>query len=399
MRILIIEPHANGHHASYLRWLVLEAERRKWQVVIATTPAALRHPALSRLAAEFSNVQIHLMESSRGINLQSESMPRLLWREFLYWASFKSAVREISESTGIDLIVLPYMDYCFYALGLLGGPFRGMPWCAISMRLALSFSAGAAGGAVPLKWRIAGRILRDRNLKALFVINPSVQDLPLDWYSQKKRARLRYLADPAENSVSASREESRTALGITATTVAILVFGSIDERKGINFLIEQLVSHDDFKGYTVILAGKQSEEVRAQMRGSNCERLRSEGRLIVYDRFLDAEEQGDVFAAADVVWVGYRSHFYMSGVLVLAGRNGLPVIGTSDGEIGRMIAKHGLGIAARIHDPKSVAHALRAMLNESVRSEMGGKARVVFALHTVENFGASVLGEFDSTSA
>jgi glycosyltransferase involved in cell wall biosynthesis len=267
------------------------------------------------------------------------------------------------------------------------------------MRLALTFSEGTAGNAVPWKWRIAGRILRDRSLKALFVINPSVQDLPLDWYSPRKRARLRYLADPAENSVSPSREKSRAALGITPGTVAILVFGSIDERKGIGFLIEQLVSHEDFKGYTVILAGKQSEEVRAQMRDANCERLRSEGRLILYDRFLGAEEQGDVFAAADVVWVGYRSHLYMSGVLVLAGRNGLPVIGTSDGEIGRMIAKHGLGIAARIHEPKSVAHALRVMLNESVRSEMGGKARVVFARHTVENFGTSVLGEFDTTSA
>jgi hypothetical protein len=101
-----------------------------------------------------------------------------------------------------------------------------------------------------------------------------------------------------------------------------------------------------------------------------------------------------LFAAADVVWVGYRKHIYMSGVLVLAGRAGLPVVGTIEGEIGQLIMKHGLGSAARIDRPAEVATALRAMLDPSIRAEMGERAKRFFAQHTVENFGTRVLSAF-----
>ena len=125
-------------------------------------------------------------------------------------------------------------------------------------------------------------------------------------------------------------------------------------------------------------------------------RLHAEKRLIVLDRFVSAAELGSLMAASDVVWVGYRNHVYMSGVLVLAGRAGLPVVGTAEGEIGRLITRHALGTVARIDHRTEVANALRELLDGATRMEMGRRAEIAFENHTVENFGARILSAFDS---
>jgi glycosyltransferase involved in cell wall biosynthesis len=81
----------------------------------------------------------------------------------------------------------------------------------------------------------------------------------------------------------------------------------------------------------------------------------------------------------------------MSGVLVLAGSAGMPVLGTRHGEIGRLIAKHGLGWIVSIDRPAELTAALLEMRDARTRTEMGQRARTAFAGHTAENFAAEIL--------
>jgi glycosyltransferase involved in cell wall biosynthesis len=399
VRILIVEPHASGHHASYLRWLVQAAVRRRWGVVIATTSAALTHPSLTKINSDYSDVQIHVIEDFGGVVEQTVRQLRLLRREVRYWKLFKRATTEVRTMVSIDAVILPYVDYCFYALATLGSPFLDLPWCGISMRLAVAQHAADVNMPLPLRWRVAKRVLRARTLKALFVINPSVKDVPPNWCSTALLSKLHYLRDPAEYGGIGARQDSRSALGISDRDVAILVFGSIDERKGIDSLLSCLSSYDGLEDYIVVLAGKQSSSIQTLLRSAACTKLRSNGRLVEINRFLTGAEQDSVFAAADTVWVGYRNHNYMSGVLVLAGKAGLPVIGTDQGEIGRLITEHSLGRAVRIDQQTEVAMALRAMLEDDKRVEMGRRSKAAFEYHTVEGFGDSVLSAFDTESS
>jgi glycosyltransferase involved in cell wall biosynthesis len=394
VRALILEPHASGHHANYLRWLVQAADRKQWSVVIATNAAALAHPSVGGLSSEYGNVQFHLMGAFNRADRASARSALLIRREFAYWQSFRKAANEVRAKMSVDVVILPYIDYCFYALAILGSPFKDLPWCAISMRLAVPKNALNTQSPLPWKWRLVKRVLGARNLKALFDINPSVRDVPAKWLSAALRSKLRYLPDPAEYKASASRSESRATLGLSDGDIAILVFGSIDERKGVDSLLSNLSSQSRFGNYVVILAGKQSACVQRQMQTRACGEMLSRKRMIVIDRFLPDAEQNLVLTAADVVWVGYRNHSYMSGVLVLAGRAGLPIVGTSEGEIGRLIARYNLGIAANIDRPAEVYGALHAMLDARTRTEMGQKAHSAFAGHTVENFGASIMTVF-----
>jgi glycosyltransferase involved in cell wall biosynthesis len=325
-----------------------------------------------------------------------EGYSQLIRRELLYWRMFKRAVREVSATLPCDLIILPYVDYCFHALSILGAPFLDIPWCGISMRLSISNLPMGIHSQLPWKWRMAKRLLSTSSLKALFVINPSVNDVPPTWYTPRELSKLRYLPDPPECEVTGSRCESRTMLGLTNEKVAILVFGSIDERKGVDSLVAAVASQADLANFVVILAGMQSAEIRRELTAPLYARQISQHRLIVLDRFVGDAELGGLLAASDVVWVGYRNHIYMSGVLVLAGKAGLPVVGSMEGEIGRLISKHAIGALARIEQPAEVAIALRTVLDRATRLDMGRRARLAFEHHDTESFGASVLSAFDS---
>jgi glycosyltransferase involved in cell wall biosynthesis len=390
LRILIVEPHASGHHAHYLRWLTRAAVGRGWKVVIATSAAALSHPLLKTIAADATGVETRVMDFPPIDGPQAGTL-QLIRREFIYWRLFHAVTRDLRAAGPIDAAVLPYVDYCFFALAILGSPFEDLPWCGISMRLQAMRPVGAPGRGLPFKWRAAKQILRRPSLQALFVINPSVEDLPSHWLAADLKPKLQYLPDPAPRLAAASRDQSRASFGIDAAQVAIVVFGSLDARKGIDSLLAAVMS-PQFDACVVILAGKQSAEVRGQLGAqASSAALIERRRLIVIDRVLADDELDGVFAAADIVWVGYRGHAFMSGVLALAGRAGIPMLGTAEGEIGRLITKEGIGRAARIDRPDEVIAALSSMLDIGTRLKMGQRARAAFSSHSIESFGSRVM--------
>ena len=183
MRILIVEPHADGHHASYVRWLLQAMGRRHWTAVIATTAEALAHPSLNSIIAEFGDVGLHIMKDIPRGGRRARGYLWLVRREFAYWREFQRAAQQVSVKMPIDAVILPYVDYCFFALAILRSPFHRHPWCGISMRLRVAAEQRDERTAVPFKWRAARRLLGDPGLKALFVINPSAQDAPAKWWS------------------------------------------------------------------------------------------------------------------------------------------------------------------------------------------------------------------------
>jgi glycosyltransferase involved in cell wall biosynthesis len=395
MRVLIIEPHSSGHHANYLRWLVQTAARKEWKVVIASTLGALSHPQLNTAISHLKNVDVHRIVDSAGNDVEFSEVTNLVARQLAYWRMLHIVVRDVRNKWPADAVVLPYIDYCLYAIALLGAPFKGMPWCGISMRLSMDRNDGGGIPRFPFKWRLVRRILAQPNLRSLFVINPSVADVPAAWYPNKLRSKLTYLPDPAEFNTQISHSEARTTLGIGDGAYVVLVFGTIDERKGVDALTTALVLCEELSNCVLIVAGKQSASMRNQMRQPLYNRFRSLRRLIELDRVLTDAEQTTVFRAADVVWVGYRHHVFMSGVMVLAGKAGLPLLGCTEGEIGQFISKNDLGAIVNIDRPTEVATALLRLCDKETRLQAGQRALQTFAGHSVDNFGMSVLSVFD----
>jgi glycosyltransferase involved in cell wall biosynthesis len=379
-RILVVEPHATGHHATYLRWIVEAVAEQGWRPVVLTTAHALEHPLLAQL------------QTDRGVEVRAIEFPSpgsaapgvlaIVRSELVHWWAIRRVVRAEVARSGVAAVVLPYVDYCFFACCVLGMPDSSVPWHVISMRLSAADTARASG--VPWKWRLTRSLLSAAALRTVFAISPSVRALPEGWLTGAMAARLRYLPDPAEQRSRVERDAARGRLGLAPDRVAILVFGSVDERKGLGRLVEALAVEAALEPYVLVVAGKRSAALD-RMLAAPLAVLRDRQRLIELNHVLDDAEQALVFAAADVVWLGYERHAFMSGVLVLAGQAGLPVVATDEGEVGAFVRGHDMGPLIEPQGGASVSAALRALLEEPARRRWGERAAAAVAEHTPEN--------------
>ena len=365
-RILLLEPEATGHHVPYIRWIIESASSLGVDVLLAASVQVRRHPIIEAMARSirFDWSEIPSLGQGRG-----QSALALLCREFAYRRVFKQTLCDAGRSGKVDLVLLPYLDHCFHAFALAGAPFAGTPWAAISMR-----HVGArwpSSRALLMK-----RLLRDSALRVLFSLSPRPPDTETAIY----RKKVQYLPDPGDLRRPADVLNSRARLGIAGESLVILVYGVIDSRKGLLQLLEA-IDRPDAPPLKVLVVGHQSDDIRFLLQGAKFVSLRARGVLEVIDRFVDDALQAQVFAAADVVWLGYHRQRGMSGVMVLAGLAERAVVVSDFGEMGRLARRHHLGPLVDIERPDSVINALRALCDPVVRQQSARRCQEAFRAH------------------
>lgn len=388
--LLIIEPHFDGHRGGYVTWIAKAAADRSFSVKIATLSANLSHPLLGPLQELLgANLEVIVLDKEEAIR-SPESVVSLIFKEFRYWRLLKRLYAKSTGPATSVTIFVPYLDYCTNAIALLGSPFGVTAWSGIVMRQAFHFrEAGVEGNETSLRWvkyRLFKRLLRSQHLRSLFTLDESLVKF-VSVSKQKGAGKIVYLPDPAQHEQRFDRVSARSSLGIRRGAVVILVYGGISERKGISELLTALGTLCVNQEVDVIIAGRQSTSVRETIDSPEFVSLVSTGQLHRIDRFLNVKEELAVFSAADIVWLGYRDFYMMSGVLVQAGQMSLPVIATSDGLIGRLTKTHGLGLVVDIRDSCEVRRAIELLAASSaLRMEFGKNGKKIFSTHTVCNF-------------
>jgi glycosyltransferase involved in cell wall biosynthesis len=96
-----------------------------------------------------------------------------------------------------------------------------------------------------------------------------------------------------------------------------------------------------------------------------------------------------------MVWLGYRDHYVMSGVLVQAGSMGLPVVACNTGLIGWLTHKYELGLTVPIDNVDAVTKTIAQLSPPSrVSTAYGENGRRFSAHHTPEEF-ARIVTRFE----
>ncbi len=390
--ILLIEPLCDGHRAVYAGRLAAGLADKGLQVHVATTESASNHLAFKKIISEKQNIKMHVFPDKLfGDLIKRQNILGLIKREFAFRRLFGEIYRLIAASCKIELVFVPYFDYCMHAVALLGSPFGSTPWSGIVMRPAFHFAASGIVAPVQrmawVKKRIFLHLMHNKTLKSLFSIDESLCGYMARTYP-KHSARLVYLADPAAKLEQTSKQEAKKTLGIPKETFLIIVFGAIGLRKGISNLLAATGKMDFPRNTHILLAGKQSEEIESWLQcNHDAQQLFHENRLHVINDFLDEGQQSIVFSAADIVWLGYLNHYAMSGVLVQAGCMELPVIAEECGLIGWYTNKYSLGIVVRASDTQSVALAVKELVeNKEFATECGKNGARIFEENTVEQF-------------
>lgn len=328
--VLIVEPNLTGHRWRYVEWTMQACAEAGYPCILATECANEDHRLARQIvAANRPDVEIAFVDpDERPRGLLGD--PNEYWRFHRY---FKRVHKVVSRAQPIRLVVVPYVDYFFYALPFLGSPFGKTPWIGITMRS--TFHHHKVGIKAPdrplvnaIKAQLFKRAIRTDGLRTLLTIDPTLPEWAAHSAS-KASAAVAYVADPFPDERAENPLLARERLGLDPTQRYLLVYGAITERKGIYELVEALTRLDNAP--TLIVAGEQDTGTRHFMR--NHVRSLTPAPLIL-DSFIANDVERDLFSACDAVWLGYKGHYGMSGVLVQAYRFGKPVIATEDGLIG-----------------------------------------------------------------
>lgn len=377
MRILLIELSSGGHHAEYATRI-----RSAFLAQGVTVEVAAPRDLLPESGSAGVSFPLDAAECESALRQDS-----LVGREFRCWQLMRRIYHAVVAETGpIDHVVLPYLDYCAYAFGLLGSPFGRCPWTAIVMRP--SFHMQGMGVEAPrpslaaVKQFLFKQLLSQKTLVRLFTIDELLDQFTRERWP-KLASRIEFFPDPVELEAPVNRGEARRLLGVPENNCTLLVYGAVDGRKGVDKLLDALKDWKGVQGLTLLIVGRQTNEVRERLRRAPGE---SPGlKVISVDQYVDKATEARAFAATDLVWLGYVGHFTMSGVLVLAARNRKRALATNAGLLGWYVRRLDLGIATDITQPQLVRDAL-ALLRSKPTSESDH-----FDQHTWSNSSARLL--------
>jgi glycosyltransferase involved in cell wall biosynthesis len=308
--------------------------------------------------------------------------------EIANWILFRKKFININSKFKIDYVFFPYFDYCMNVTGLLGSPFRQTPWSGICMSASIHHSWYKFHDKKNrLKWikdLIFLQIFKIKTLKTLF----SIDELLIKYFQEKHIDlinRIKYLADPGELKGNHSKESARKLLGISQEAIIVLVYGMINKRKGIETLLSAVHHIDTPKTVKILIVGEQDKSIHSLFRSKIAIDLIEAKRIIFINNFVDSTIQQIAFSAADIVWLGYNNHLFMSGVLVLAGMAKKVVIGSHNGLIGWHVRDKSLGITVDVKDINMVRKVLIYLSNDLNRIIYQNNISPIFNEYNWEN--------------
>jgi glycosyltransferase involved in cell wall biosynthesis len=388
-RALVIEPDFSGHRWRYVQWAVEALIESGYACVVSTDAGNRAHPLLASYEAGSLAVDVAYHDmGERQASLPHRALSRLK-EDFGFYADFAWMFRETNRSQPVDLVVVPYGDYILNAIGLLGSPFEASPWMCIVMRQ--TFHHREMGVNVPprpfvdfVKRRLFFLGLRRGNLSAVMTIDPTLAAWYADLRSVGSRPAVLYLADPFPEMGRVGSREAKARLGLRDERT-ILVYGAITDRKGVKELLRACMARKEHP--LIVIAGQQSDDVRAFL--AELDGPARHG-IAVFDHFISPEMEADLFCACDAVWVGYKAHYGMSGVLVQAYRCGKTVLASAFGLIGWFTKHDRLGPVLEDLSIPTINAAIDEVFangrteGRAQRSERQGDE--LLAQHTVSNF-------------
>ncbi|MEO2167341.1 MAG: glycosyltransferase family 4 protein, partial [bacterium] len=175
-------------------------------------------------------------------------------------------------------------------------------------------------------------------------------------------AEVRTIPHPAP--AAAPRLDSaaaRARQGLPTGGIVFLFFGYVRPYKGVELLIEALaLLADRPEPWTAVIAGEWYMDRAPTQRALAADCLTERVRIL--DRFLPEDEVAELFAAASVVVLPYRSGT-QSGVVPQAFAHGRPVVVTQVGGVADNVQDGATGFVVPPDEARALAEALGRILD------------------------------------
>ncbi len=181
-----------------------------------------------------------------------------------------------------------------------------------------------------------------------------------------------------------SRKEARQRLGLSESSIVIVCPGQVNQRKGVNFLIESImrIYNPDVQ---LVLIGRTDRSI-AEFLQSQCKK--ELGKMIVWkDRFATELEFEALFSACNLVCLPYHGHIGSSSIAIRAAKHDRDIVATDWGWLGWATNNFDLGTTCDVTNPKSFDEALVNSINKerSSNRKPTDRCKRFLDFHTEEN--------------
>jgi glycosyltransferase involved in cell wall biosynthesis len=395
LHLAIVAPDAGGHYmALHVRAIAAEAVRRGWRLTLLTTAAATRHPAYEVIRRETGAALTTALLPADTVARREPRLVRGLVLEARRWGAFRTATARALTPCRVDAVYVTSLEQTARMIALRGSPFGGIPFAGLYTKVRFHHRSMGVRSRIGPRARLIEATLLPRLLAVPSLRAVPVVDEPLVEWARTRRApgwrKLVLVRDPGLR-LRFPREQARAQLGVLPEQVLVLLYGAIEARKGIDELVAALADRRTPGAIAMLVAGAQDAFTREVLASQPAARLRAQGRVYEQQGFLDDAREAWAFAAADIVWLGYRDFDAMSAVMVQAADAGLPCLAADRGLVAWSVARHGLGVVVDTTRHDAVVDALLRLATDRDLCRTCAEHGTSFARgRTVESFGSSI---------
>ena len=239
------------------------------------------------------------------------------------------------------------------------------------------------------------RIFNHPQLETVFCLDPFAATALATQHPDKK---VVHLADPVQPYPAIPRDLAtvKAELGIAADRRVLLLFGGVDERKGIYQLLEaiQLLPPEVCEQFCLLLVGQPhpTDQVNIHQKITTLCQTKLLQAIEHYD-FIPEADVSTYFQLADAILAPYQRHVGMSGILLLAAAAGKPVLSSDYGLMGELARRYQLGLVVDSTKPTEIARALATLVSASPQTLADPSQMKLFAEQNSIDLYASTIFE------
>ena len=349
--IMLFDLYSDGHHAVYIQQLCyywVEQQCTGILSVVVPSSYTLQHSKLLTFIRMNQSARLLLHIIPCKSSLKSEkSIINYMLNDMFHGKFARQYIKKLKPTH----VLFMYMDHIQLSLGMglqfnfnvsLGGilfrpslhyPYIGNPEVSWKEHL----------------WRVRKIILlwfalRNRHMRYLFSLDPFA--IPC-LRKLSNKIRLVPLPDGFTNTQTVkSSSKIKAELGIDLQRRIALFFGIISERKGIQIVLESLnrLPKNSQEKICLLIVGRAPYKELASIKNKlSVIKKNSVVQIVWINDFVEENLIQDYFRCSDIVLITYQRHIGSSHVLIRAAAEGVPVLGSDYGLVGKNIMTYKLG--------------------------------------------------------
>jgi glycosyltransferase involved in cell wall biosynthesis len=402
-RLLLLELYHGGHHPMYLASLLSEWERHsttdELHLVLSEGYQREHEPLLDSVELT-PRAQAHLVPLP--VRSSGSSRQSLLATDRLHGR----IAAEYASRLRADELLFMYFDHAQTSLA------RGLRFAwplrisGIYFRPTFHYRALGMGGsrgeriAAHRKRLVLAAALRNPHVRTVFSLDPfAVEHVA----ARTRHVEAVHLPEPLQVPRPGPVRAPPVLARVEAGRRRLLLFGSLDDRKGIRPVLAALARLPESmqSRLALVLAGRIVGRERDVLLRRICE-FRESTRVQVHvdDRLLEEEEIQPLIEASDLVLLTYDRHVGSSGVLIRAAAAGVPVLSTDYGLLGAQVVRHRLGTTVDATSAEAISSKIAAWLESPAAISLeADSARAFASANTVEAFAETIFSRMLGSAA